>query len=145
MQIGFSSESRGTAWVTDDEPGESIREGYPDDLWEVEQTEAGTQWNGTAWVAMAPAEPTEQEVRAEGDRRVDMIIDSRTQAAVFGEGLSLMLTIGTNVSLWPADKQQELQEGLAALEATKAVRASQAAILAMSPVPSDFADDQYWP
>lgn len=115
---------------------------------EVEQwaaIEASPAITVAAFVPFPPTPPSASDLAAEADRRVDLVIDPRAQAATLAEGLNMMLSHGPDPSNWPADKQVELAAGLAAHTETKAVRAAQAELMAMDPIPADFQADSYWP
>lgn len=122
-------------------------------------------WNGSGWDAGTPPAPTEGEVRDEAERRMKLLVASYTDAEreTWAEQTLEALEYSRNpltTTALEAPLLFELAAGRGITEAEMATRIlanrqafksaaanllrKQVEILAMDPIPADYADDARW-
>jgi hypothetical protein len=122
---------------------------YPADHFEIPLPSGpDEQWDGSAraWKVVkriVHIEPA--SVIAEADRRVDLVMDPRSQAEAMSEAMAFMLTFGPDQSKWPDEARADLSAAMDAQSETKKIRKAQADLIAMSTIPEDYFEDNYWP
>jgi hypothetical protein len=97
------------------------------------------QWT----VERKPIEEQRQAVKNEAMRRILARLPDWKQRNMTARGVELLSINRRNA--WMPEEQAEADTLQAAWDWVKAVRSASDVIEAMSPIPSDFRSDEYWP
>lgn len=124
---------------------DGLRMMVPDDLANRHrQMIAEWEAKGNTIPAYVPPAPPASEVKAEAQRRIELVMKPHQQSnyhALFAESVVLH---GADTTLWPSELQAQLETGLAKFNQIKALRAKSNEIETMNPIPADFRNDSYW-
>lgn len=123
---------------------------YP--LVDGEISRAVQEWldQGNSIVPYAPPPPTAADVEVEADRRVNLIsgaesVQKRFEKQLFAQmRASELINKRSKGQALTAEEQAEEAALEALAAAIKTLRAREAALKAMDPIPADYTDDSYW-
>lgn len=84
-------------------------------------------------------------IKAEANRRIEVVMPEYTQRNVLAQGILAVTTYGADPAAWPPELQAVNTDAQAKWAQIVAIRTASNEIEAMTPIPADYTNDQYWP